>query len=244
MKKIFISGSISISTLPEEVVKILDRIIKEKFSVLVGDAKGVDLAIQKYFKQKNYKNVSVVTVCNKPRNLVDKEFKIIIIKVSKNMGTKRKLYMQKDIWMAKNADYLLVIWDGKSKGSFSNIINGIRFKKHIMVYLMPEKRFITREELNEKNIKEIYMKYVGYNMRELYSILKEDNIFKNIKELKDYLQNEGIIKISENKIIPGDNMYKKYFIFENYKGHKIYKFSPNVVKIIKKKAKSPTLFKI
>ncbi|WP_175421243.1 hypothetical protein [Marinitoga sp. 1135] len=170
MKKIFISGSISIKILPEKVVKILDRIIREKFSVLVGDAKGVDLAIQKYFKQKNYKNVSVVTVCKKPRNLADKEFKIIIIKVSKNMETKRKLYMQKDIWMAKNADYLLVIWDGKSKGSFSNIINGIRYKKHIMVYLMPEKRFLTKEELNERKIKEIYMKYVGYSLRELYSV--------------------------------------------------------------------------
>jgi len=71
MKKIFISGSISIKTLPKEIEKILERIIENEYKVLVGDAPGIDSLIQKYFVSKNYKNVAVYTVENKPRNYFD-----------------------------------------------------------------------------------------------------------------------------------------------------------------------------
>ena len=51
--KVFISGSISITKLPLSVLKKIDSIMSKNFTILIGDAKGVELNIHKYlFKKK------------------------------------------------------------------------------------------------------------------------------------------------------------------------------------------------
>jgi predicted Rossmann fold nucleotide-binding protein DprA/Smf involved in DNA uptake len=57
--KIFIAGPRSVSKLNLKVATKLDNIINNDFTVLVGDANGVDKAIQKYCNEKEYGNVIV-----------------------------------------------------------------------------------------------------------------------------------------------------------------------------------------
>jgi hypothetical protein len=52
--------------------------------------------------------------------------------------------------MAKEADYGLMIWDGKSRGTLNNIVNLLKGDKKILVYFSPTKEFykiITPDDL-------------------------------------------------------------------------------------------------
>ena len=44
--------------------------------------------------------------------------------------------------MAANATHGLMLWDGKSRGTFTNIKNLVRDNKPVVVYLSPTKSFI------------------------------------------------------------------------------------------------------
>ena len=46
-------------------------------------------------------------------------------------------YRQKDIAMAADADYGFMIWDGKSRGTYSNLVTLIENNKSALVYLTP-----------------------------------------------------------------------------------------------------------
>ena len=59
-KKVFISGSKSISKLTEKMLAVLDKIVQDGDTVLVGDCYGADLAVQKYLLQKGYTDVIVI----------------------------------------------------------------------------------------------------------------------------------------------------------------------------------------
>lgn len=49
----------------------------------------------------------------------------------------------KDLAMAEAADYGLMLWDGKSKGTVSNVVNLSRDHKPVVVYVTPTKHFQT-----------------------------------------------------------------------------------------------------
>lgn len=116
--KVFISGSIGINKLPKRASEKIDNIIKKEYKILVGDAKGVDSYVQKYLFKKKYKNVVVYYAGNKIRNNVGQwETRNIVNDIEKG----RKLYTLKDIEMANDADYGLMIWDGKSEGTMNNL---------------------------------------------------------------------------------------------------------------------------
>ena len=51
--------------------------------------------------------------------------------------------------MAEDADYGLMIWDGKSPGTMNNIIELLQRGKKALVYLSPKKRFFTVASLND-----------------------------------------------------------------------------------------------
>ena len=52
MNSVFISGSISIKTLPSEVIQSFDKIISQNIQVYVGDADGIDTLTQNTLHQK------------------------------------------------------------------------------------------------------------------------------------------------------------------------------------------------
>ncbi len=214
---VFISGSIGIKKLDGEVIKTLEKIIQNKLKVLVGDAKGIDSLVQKFFKNKGYYNVEVFTIYAEPRFLASKKFKVKNIKVSDNIKSERQRQTKKDEAMTKNAKYLFVIWNGKSKGSFSNIKRGLKLGKKIKVYLTPEKRFLTDEEI--KNIDNIYHKLNGYTIAEILK-LEEFKQFKNSMLFYQFLIKNGVLKIKGNFFEPTNQFLESIYV-EKYKGKPI-----------------------
>lgn len=116
--KVFISGSIKISKIPKVALEKIDNIIKKNFTIIIGDAKGVDLNVQKYIYDKKYEDVIVYYAGNDIRNNVG-NWNVRNVESDKSKG--RELYTLKDIEMANDADYGLMIWDGESEGTLKNI---------------------------------------------------------------------------------------------------------------------------
>lgn len=116
---VFISGSISITSLPQLAIQKVNNIIKNNLPVIIGDAAGVDSLVQRYLQENGYRNVIVYYAGNRIRNNIGNWF--IKNVSSKNNETGRSLYTLKDIQMANDAKYGLMIWDGKSPGTLNNI---------------------------------------------------------------------------------------------------------------------------
>ncbi|MCH4200556.1 MAG: hypothetical protein LKF87_12230 [Clostridium tyrobutyricum] len=149
--KVFIAGPRAISSLNVKVKDRLNNIMNNEFTVIVGDANGIDKAIQKYFNEVNYNNIMIYATNGKARNNIG-DWKVVKVDVPPN--TKGfNYYAAKDIEMAKNANYGFMIWNGKSKGTLNNIINLIKFGKSVLVYFIPAKNFY--EIKNFKDIKQL-----------------------------------------------------------------------------------------
>ena len=65
---VFISGSISIKTLKEEDISAIGQIVEEGHTILIGDAYGVDKAVQQYLAKQDYRSVIVYFSGKKLRN--------------------------------------------------------------------------------------------------------------------------------------------------------------------------------
>lgn len=51
--------------------------------------------------------------------------------------------------MAKNADIGFMIWNGKSKGTFNNMINLLNLEKEVILYYVPTKKFYQFKQMND-----------------------------------------------------------------------------------------------
>ena len=119
--KVFISGSKSISKLPEEVKSLLDTFIATDAEILVGDCYGVDAAVQMYLDSKGYSNVIVYCSGETPRNNFVTGAKVCSYAEAAKGLTGSAFHYVKDIQMAQDCDQAFMIWDGKSKGTAENI---------------------------------------------------------------------------------------------------------------------------
>lgn len=145
--KIFIAGPRAVSKLNSEVIMRLENIINNDFFVLVGDANGIDKAIQKYYDERKYQNVIVYAAGEQVRNNIGNWN---TTKVKATNGIKGfDFYALKDKQMAIDADYGLMIWNGKSKGTFNNIINLVKLNKIVLLYLIPNKKFYKIQNMND-----------------------------------------------------------------------------------------------
>lgn len=118
---VFISGSKSISALPEEVKSLLDSYIDTGAEILVGDCYGVDAAVQMYLDSKGYSNVIVYCSGETPRNNYVTGAKVHSCAEAAKGLTGSAFHYVKDIQMAQDCDQALIVWDGKSKGTGENI---------------------------------------------------------------------------------------------------------------------------
>jgi hypothetical protein len=141
MTNIFIGGSRKITQLAQPVTQRLDNIINNNFTVLVGDASGVDLLVQKYLFAQSYNNVIVFCTGNRCRNNVGQWETRNVAADKRSKGF--SFYVVKDLQMAKEATYGFMIWDAKSKGTFNNVLNLLRLEKKILVYFAPTHSFQT-----------------------------------------------------------------------------------------------------
>jgi hypothetical protein len=137
--KVFIAGARSLSKLNSAVIERLTNIKNQNFTVLVGDANGVDKSVQEFFHTVGYNNVIVYASNGKVRNNVG-NWQIKRVDVPRNV-TGFDFYAQKDIQMSIDADYGLMVWNGKSRGTFNNIVNLTNQRKKVAVYVTTTKRF-------------------------------------------------------------------------------------------------------
>lgn len=217
-EKVFISGSISLKDIPEKAKKSLQNIIQANLDVLVGDADGIDSLIQQFYDSNNYHNVTIYSISDFPRNRYSSKFAFEKVIVSDEIKKERERQTFKDVVMTKDCDYGFVIWDGKSKGSYNNILRFIEQNKPVKVFLNTTDDFLPKSDININNINYIFSESNGYTASEIVEYLKEDGItnFKNTRELNKYLL--------ENKIIiKNDDIYEplclnELFIIETYRG--------------------------
>lgn len=140
MHKVFISGSMRIKNINHDVLRRIDNIIDSGFQVLVGDADGVDASIQSYLVAKDAKSVLIYCTGDQPRNNLG-NWNTQNIQTNYSPGT-RAYFTAKDLEMANDCDYGLMIWDAKSTGTLSNAIELLKRHKGSLVFVNKEKTFI------------------------------------------------------------------------------------------------------
>lgn len=146
MTTVFISGSMNIKKLDADVRQRIDNIISSGFDIIVGDADGVDKSIQSYLHEHNFNQVVVYCSGPEPRNNVGGWAKNEIV-TNHSPGT-RAFFTAKDVEMAANADYGLMIWDTKSTGTLSNVFELLSRGKKSLVYINKAKRFFTVSDVS------------------------------------------------------------------------------------------------
>lgn len=140
MNTLFIGGSRHVSRLPPDVKKRLDNVISSGHRVIVGDANGADKAIQKYFHDAAYDNVTVFCSGDRYRNNLGRWETHYVYPSENQKGF--HFYAAKDREMAKEADFGLMIWDGKSPGTVLNVLRLVRAGKIVVLFNVPDKRAI------------------------------------------------------------------------------------------------------
>ena len=137
--KVFVSGSKTLGKLNYEMKAKLKEFADAGYEILIGDCHGVDVAVQMYYSEIGYNNISVYVSGDKVRNNFGNN-KVIHISVDERI-TGYEFYKQKDIAMANDADCGFVIWDGKTKGTQRNIEDLKKQGKHVMIFTDEKKDF-------------------------------------------------------------------------------------------------------
>jgi hypothetical protein len=146
--KVFIAGSRRLSKLSRDVTQRLDNIIEKGLTVLIGDANGVDKAVQTYFSNKRYSNVQVFYMQGGCRNNVG-NWPARVVSAANPGRRDFAYYSTKDRVMTDEADYGLMLWDGESRGTLTSIVELVGRGKPVAVYFAPDKAFHTLRDSSD-----------------------------------------------------------------------------------------------
>jgi hypothetical protein len=149
MSKIFIGGSRHVSRLGAPIRIRLDTIIEKRLPVIVGDANGVDKAVQQYLFGKNYEQVEVFCSGKVCRNNVGGWKTRQIDADPRERGF--RFYATKDREMAREADFGFMVWDGKSTGTLLNVFRLLRQEKKVVIYSVTEHKFSELKAFDQWN---------------------------------------------------------------------------------------------
>ena len=141
MEAVFLGGSRRVSRLNESIRSKLDELIARDLWMFVGDANGADRAIQQHLANHGYEKVIVYAVSGRLRNNIG-HWKVQSIHPPRG-ARGFDLYSAKDIQMAKDASYGLMLWDGKSRGTLENVRNLLAQGKPVAVHFGPERRLVS-----------------------------------------------------------------------------------------------------
>lgn len=144
MTKVFIGGSRRLTRLSQAVVQKLDAIVAKGYTILVGDANGIDRAVQQYMAGKGYQDLLVYCVNDTCRNNIGHWKTVSVTKDSLNKDF--DYYVTKDREMAREATCAFMMWDGKSKGTLRNVLDLLKDGKTVLVYLSLNRQFYTLQE--------------------------------------------------------------------------------------------------
>lgn len=137
--KVFIAGSMNIKHLDPKVKERIDNIVSQDFEVIVGDADGADTSIQWHLFNQGKAKTTVFCSGQKPRNNVG-NWPVQSVETRHAEGS-RAFFTAKDLRMAEIADFGLMIWDTKSTGTLSNVIELLLRKKKSVVFVNKIKTF-------------------------------------------------------------------------------------------------------
>jgi hypothetical protein len=137
--RVFIAGSMNIKHLDTKVKERIDNIVAQNFEVVVGDADGADTSIQSYLFNRGTSKITVFCSGDRPRNNVG-NWPVQRVETRLAEGS-RAFFTAKDIRMAEVADIGLMIWDTKSTGTLSNVIELLVRKKKSVVFVNKVKAF-------------------------------------------------------------------------------------------------------
>jgi hypothetical protein len=146
--KVFVAGSRSLSRLNKDVKSRIDNIVDKGFTIMVGDANGVDKAVQRYLSGKHFVNVVVFCMEGGCRNNVG-DWPTRRISAADPSRRDFAYYSTKDRAMVDEADYGLMLWDGKSRGTLRSIVDLVRHKKPVVVYIASTKSFCTLRQSDD-----------------------------------------------------------------------------------------------
>ncbi len=138
MTKVFIGGSRAVSRLNDTIREKLDDLIRKGCTILIGDANGADRAVQQHFADHKYQNVIVFCMDRCRNNVGGWSIQSI---TSASQKHDFAYYVEKDKAMAHEARCGVMLWDGKSRGTLNNILNLLRDRKKVLVYLSSDKAF-------------------------------------------------------------------------------------------------------
>jgi hypothetical protein len=103
---------------------------------LVGDAPGTDRAFQMFLKSKEYPAVTVYTSADEIRNNLGNWQ---VERVESGLKSKSNaVHAFKDRKMSQIADTGLMIWDCKSAGTLSNVIDLLEQGKNCFIWVAPD----------------------------------------------------------------------------------------------------------
>lgn len=139
MPTVFIAGSMNIRKLDRMVKERIDNILNSGLDIVIGDADGADASIQEYLFSKGASKATVFCSGDKPRNNIG-AWPVHAVTTSHAPGS-RAFFTAKDLKMAQLADFGLMVWDAKSTGTLSNIIELLQRKKKCVVFVNKEKSF-------------------------------------------------------------------------------------------------------
>jgi hypothetical protein len=131
--KIILGGSRFLDRVPENLVDYLKQWTDANFDFLVGDAPGADSAFQKSLKKIGSTNVTVYSsagyIRNNFGNWNTKE-------IDSGLASKSNaVHAFKDRLMTSLADRGLMLWDCKSAGTLSNVIDLVESGKSCQIWI-------------------------------------------------------------------------------------------------------------
>lgn len=148
MTKVFIAGSRRLSRLNPAVKRRIDNIMQKGFTVIIGDANGVDKAVQCYLHSRRFSNVVVFCMQGGCRNNI-RAWPTRTIPAADPTRRDFAYYSTKDRAMVNEADYGFMLWDGQSRGTLTSIVDLVRQGKPVLVYVAPDKSFLTLHQAED-----------------------------------------------------------------------------------------------
>ena len=134
------TGSYYRKRLPKAVRNEIDKAIKSKQKIVVGDAPGIDRQVQDYLNKKKYKYVEVYGPGKKVRYSANSKWKTNAIDAPEFEEFSKEWLAKKDIAMSEVSKYgLAVILDEGSSATRRNIDRLIEQNKDVKVYQLSSK---------------------------------------------------------------------------------------------------------
>lgn len=129
---VYITGSPEITSLLEAVTKRLDQIVDKGYAILVGDNKGFDSTIQKYFAMRKYRLVTVY-VSGQHTRYNEGAFGEVHISGWPGDSAVEFARLKNDAMIA-DADCAIAVWDGYSRAVRQDLEELLEYGKKVLLY--------------------------------------------------------------------------------------------------------------